>query len=166
MKDSRIRERFEEIASDMGQRPEAGALYGHLKTIHDAVQDMRDEGLALTLALRPGGYKFTQEFDSEMKPLANGTINVEGVDLDFSVTRSQHGAMRFKAYVGQDNVASLFLDESANLRKAVVDAVIRVAVQLKKVEEFNINEKGFAGVAIDKSIAVPHSLRLKNSPKP
>ena len=167
MKDPKPTTQFQQAVEDQRNKDENKKLLEHLAALRDAVHELQAEGVTLSVAVRPGAYKCPIEFDTRARVVANGTIHIGTVDLDFVFLGSGGGgSMRFAAHLGNAQVAQEYLSAGYNLKKTVSETILKVGASVALLDEFNIDEGGRPGIATGKALAVSPLLKLKSNPKP
>jgi hypothetical protein len=162
MKESKISRRFEEVVAEMRGTPENQRLLRYLGDIRDAVRDIQEAGIEAALAVRPGEYKCAIPPDNSVKTGANGTVAIDGLEVNFVLELRSDEYVRLRAFVDKESVAFQYFSRDDDIKQVFTDVLLKVKARFSVVDEFTLDKNG--NVATSKDFPVSPPLKLK--PKP
>lgn len=165
MKDPYFSSRFDEAAQALREDGEYAKALTSLGIVRDVIVELQKEGASLSLEVRPGAAGCDIAFDGRASMFANGTIGVDGTNIDFAILRGG-GSLRLSAFVGQANIATIYLGDAETQKQKVAAMILQVGAQVRLLSDFNIDAAGTRGMSTVKDLSVSPPLKLKNPPKP
>lgn len=164
MKESKISRRFDEVTAEMRDREENKLLLRNLGGIRDAVRDLQDAGLDATLAVRPGSFECALQPNNSERVLANGTICLDGLKIDFVLQYHTGEYTRLQAIAGRHAAGHEFFNEKTDVKTVFTELLLKTKAEFSLMEEFNVGEKGQTSITTGKDLSVLPPLKLKQKP--
>jgi hypothetical protein len=164
VKESKVTKRFEEVAAEMRGRRENKLLLRHLGGIRDAVRDLQGGGLDASLAVRPGSFECPVQPGNTERVLANGTVCLDGLKIDFVLQWHTEDYIRLLAIAGSHSAGQEFFNEKTDVRTVFTEMLLKTKAAFSLMEEFNVGGNGQASIATGKDLSVSPPIKLK--PKP
>lgn len=174
MKESKAKERFDEILAEMRDTDRNKALRGHLGTMRSVVQELQDAGMETSLTVRTTDCQSAITVDKNAIPLVNGTIQVDALAVDFVFTQAGYYSMNFVAHCCGREIADQYLGTPGertysyshcdDFPKFFRDMLLKAAAQQEMTREFNVGSRPRTDIDKPFPIALPLKLKKANPP--
>lgn len=158
MKDETLREQFDRVAKGLTEQRRNRMLARVLGCLRDSVQEMQDNGYAITLELRmrDGCAPLHLTADDRKQVAANGSIRFGegGPALEFILLQKYADTMYFKAYIGTQEVISHYAhgDDLALMQKGMLHGLMIVQAEHEMVAQFNLGDRNGKTAMIGKTV--------------
>jgi len=124
MRDASLRAEFDKVAEGLKNHWQVKNTLATLRALQETVVELQEQGFSMSLDVRLAGIDNT--------PYAKGELKIDGLTLDFLITRNSSGYDNEVQFVWEGNVVSavngdIGIDGGAdkfkrNLRKAIYSA--------------------------------------------
>lgn len=155
-----LRAEFEKICSQLENGGNLTTAIRSLREVKAAVQALQEEGFSASLDIRPYGFRCPVPVAGQ--PIANGTIGIDDIGVDFVIALGDKGNMRLLPYLGQTQIGTFYLtDDLDGLRPRLSTLLLQVKAHSDAMRESNVPENGAAKLAAAK---LPPKLKAGAAP--
>lgn len=167
MKESNIKKKFDAAAAAFHQRLEESYAKTYLVALRDAVKDLQEGGMNISLdvRLRRNGSPLPR---SDV-PFANATTVVDGYKLEWIALLTSYKKSQLIAFDETGPVADLTTERgtwtgpwpapatygAVSLKEAVMNIIVEQLAQAKAAAAFSVPSSGISGTLDKKPIAAP-----------
>lgn len=162
MRDDSFREQFEKVTQETADNRRNRMLARVMETLRDAVQDMQDNGLGVTVEFRLRDSCAPMHISQEERrqTSANGSIRFGegGPALEFILQQQYADTMYFKAYIGTQEVISQYAygEDMLQMKQGMLAGLMRVQAEYDMVAKFNLSDRNGKTAMIGKTVLPKH----------
>jgi hypothetical protein len=135
MNETPLRRRFREVSEQLAGEEQLPSVKVLLGVLRQSAQELRDEGFAAELEVRPYQHKIAAPAD--MSVWANATLSIDGIGVDFTIGDDGKGRVHLLGNIGPVRVFDVLAPqpEDGEALQGLATGITHIALRVKAANE-------------------------------